>query len=330
MSSNVSLQPDIAGCINAVRIAAENHGISLEAAVDAVVYELGLHTSGEAPDVSFAEAASKALSMLAKTPIEVSIPENSGSTTDAVSQMLLGGADGEAFAWEVIRFESQFHIGLAWMEANRVAKNQSNRTAEDLLGWGWLGLRQAMRQFNPGLGYKFSTYAVVRIKGSIRDGIRSENPIPKRLLTLQRKVDAVSEELSLTLGRAPSIEELSLAVEQPVSVLSDLLPRLRSAASVDEIMSLSEEEGSLISPDLYADSDPYEAAESEERSRAIAEALKSIDPRLAECVSMVVCQGLSVAETRRRIGVSDREIRRRVEKGIHALGPLLTEWAASR
>ena len=98
MSSNVSPQPDIAGCINAVRIAAENHGISLEAAVDAVAYEIGLHTSGEAPDVSFTEAASKALSMLAKTPIEVSIPENSGSTNDAVSKMLLGGADGEAFA----------------------------------------------------------------------------------------------------------------------------------------------------------------------------------------------------------------------------------------
>ena len=212
------------------------------------------------------------------------------------------------------------------MEANKAAKNRWPYR-KDLIGWAWLGLRQAMRQFNPGL------VQVLYLRSGPHQGFYPRRhplrePIPKRLLTLRRKVATAQEELSLSLGRNTRSKK-SLAVDHPVShwltfSASD------NHSSVDEILMVSEEEGGLISEDLYSDSDPYESAEVMSRSLAVSDALEAIDPRYAESVSLVVCQGFSVAEARRRTGVSDREIRRRVARGLKELGPLLTEWASSR
>lgn len=43
---------------------------------------------------------------------------------------------------------------------------------EDLLGWAWLGLIQAARQYNPQRGVKFSTFAFPRIVGCLKRALR--------------------------------------------------------------------------------------------------------------------------------------------------------------
>jgi RNA polymerase sigma factor for flagellar operon FliA len=50
---------------------------------------------------------------------------------------------------------------------------------DDLLGYGMVGLMDALNKFDESKGMKFSTYASIRIRGSMIDEIRKNSPISK-------------------------------------------------------------------------------------------------------------------------------------------------------
>ena len=51
---------------------------------------------------------------------------------------------------------------------------------DDLISNGFFGLLEAIDRYDPARGVKFETYAAVRIRGSILDGIRAEDWVPLR------------------------------------------------------------------------------------------------------------------------------------------------------
>ncbi|OFI06825.1 RNA polymerase sigma-D factor [Clostridium acetireducens DSM 10703] len=50
---------------------------------------------------------------------------------------------------------------------------------EDLVGYGMVGLMDALEKFDESKGMKFSSYASIRIKGSMIDELRKNSPISK-------------------------------------------------------------------------------------------------------------------------------------------------------
>lgn len=57
---------------------------------------------------------------------------------------------------------------LAWAMRRSLPKNVD---LEDLVSYGQIGLAEAARDFNPGLGNQFSTFAYYRIRGAMCDGL---------------------------------------------------------------------------------------------------------------------------------------------------------------
>ena len=53
---------------------------------------------------------------------------------------------------------------------------------EDLISYGMIGLMDAINKYDNTKGMKFSTYAAIRINGSIIDEIRKTSPISKRAI----------------------------------------------------------------------------------------------------------------------------------------------------
>lgn len=104
-----------------------------------------------------------------------------GELESVIAELALEGFDSESLVWSIIVFESCKHTSLVWMVANRLAKSGSfgEYSASDLLGYGWRGLRTALRHYDPATGFAFSTYGVTRITGEIKDGVRSEHVLPK-------------------------------------------------------------------------------------------------------------------------------------------------------
>ena len=290
---------------------------------------LDRHATGRAPKVSVAACVARALTDEHGITFDVPQFTTTATVDDLVASLCLRGVDGEAVAWSVVGFEAQRHINLVWLEANRHASRHESHTAEDLAGWGYLGLRQAMRGFDKRRGFMFSTYACHRISGSIRDGLRSELPVPKRLLTLQRQVAAARDALQIELDRDVSLAEIADYLDEDPIYLERILPRLDTAASLDEFEAQQQDTGRSVLPQLTDDTDPADRAVEELLKADIDAAFQALDAQTRQVVSYLLWDGESLAEVKRRTGLSDRDVRRHLADGQEALAVSLSRWRSS-
>ena len=103
---------------------------------------------------------------------------------------------------------------------------------DDLFQIGCIGLLKYIERFDQNFSVKFSTYDVPMIIGEIRRFIRDDNPIKvsRPIKELAYKVHKTQERLQGTLGREPTIteisKELSLAPQEIVSALEAIQPQV--------------------------------------------------------------------------------------------------------
>ena len=250
-----------------------------------------------------------------------------GEIESVIAELTLDGFDSETLVWAIIVFESCKHTSLVWMVANRLSKSGSfgERSPSDLLGYGWRGLRTALRHYDPATGFAFSTYGVTRITGEIRDGVRGEHVLPKRLTTYARKMASCEAELTHQLGRAPKLEELAIRMGEDLDKLKELAPRLVRSASLNEL-SLDGESGApswLVS----TAPDPVESLLLDEVSEKITSALSTLTIEDRQAVQLLLIDGLSVSQARALSGASARQLRTRVRRATEQLRDELVDYA---
>jgi RNA polymerase sigma factor for flagellar operon FliA len=244
---------------------------------------------------------------------------------DVVAELTRSGLDAERLCWALITFETTRHVNLVWHFANKLTRTFPERDAADLFGWGWQGLRRALRTFDPDRGYQFSTYAATRIAGEIRDGVRSESPVPKRLTTYLRKVRTAEEALSQTLGRYPRVAEVAEHLGGDLDQLK-LVPRLAPTASINEVYSESHQMPDTPEALIDRTGDPADAVLSMSLADAVEAALEQIpdDERLA--VRLLVMEGRDPREVRELTGIDSRKMRRSKERALASLADHLRAW----
>ncbi len=79
----------------------------------------------------------------------------------------------------------------------------------DLVNTGVIGLVEAFRNFDPGRGVKFETYAVPRIRGAILDELRALDWVPRSTRAKSREIERALINLENKLGRPPEKSELA-------------------------------------------------------------------------------------------------------------------------
>jgi RNA polymerase sigma factor for flagellar operon FliA len=105
------------------------------------------------------------------------------------------------------------NMPLVTFVVNRLSTDRARTLGldrEDAIGYGLEGLIQAVDGFDPGRGTSFASFAVRRIRGSILDAIRRQDPLPRSLRRSARQVEQAAQELAAQLGRWPSHKELGL------------------------------------------------------------------------------------------------------------------------
>jgi RNA polymerase sigma factor for flagellar operon FliA len=229
------------------------------------------------------------------------------------------GLDGEKLCWAVIGRESLNHVLLVKREANRIARMWHDRQADDLVGYGWRGLRLALRSYDPDAAW-FSTYACPKIRGAIRDGVRNEHHLPKRLNTFVNKVETAKDELSAALGRHPSVHEIAERLGVDVELVA-AVPRYALPASIEA--SVDEESERQIAGNL----DVEESAFDHLYADVVHEALNDLPVEEAEAVKLLVMEQLPMREVRERTGASPKQLRARRDRGLATLRGELDSWA---
>lgn len=94
---------------------------------------------------------------------------------------------------------------------------------DDLVGFGIVGLVDAIEKFDPSRGLTFVNYATPRIRGSIRDQVRVANRIPDKVNRRSVAVSRATSILEGRLGRHPSNEEIARELDTTVRVVEKIL-----------------------------------------------------------------------------------------------------------
>ncbi len=105
------------------------------------------------------------------------------------------------------------NMPLVAFVVNRLSIDRSNTLGlerDDALGFGTEGLIQAIDKFDSSRGTSFASFAIRRIRGSILDAVRRQDPLPRSLRRSTRQIEQAAQELANQLGRWPSPKDIAM------------------------------------------------------------------------------------------------------------------------
>lgn len=120
-----------------------------------------------------------------------------------------------------------------------------NVSRDDIMGLGLQGLFDALIKFDPTRDLKFDTYASFRIRGTIIDGLRKEDWLPRSSREKSKKLQIEIENLEQTLMRHATPEEVAnhmgISVEEVYQTMNEYY--FSSVLSIDEKLQDNEDDG---------------------------------------------------------------------------------------
>jgi len=181
------------------------------------------------------------------------------------------------------------YLPLVKRIAGRIAISlPSHIDEDDLISYGVFGLLDALKKFDSSKGVKFETYAGLRIRGGIIDGLRAMDWVPhsarKKVKEIQHKIDNIQT----TLGRNASMEEISAQLNMTLDDLNTILLQGQYMTLISFEDMLGSASGDGLSPiNMIIDNDAekgYIEIEKEE----VRQILEEVVDRLTEKQKLVV------------------------------------------
>ncbi len=120
------------------------------------------------------------------------------------------------------------YVPLVKFVAHRIASRlPAHVELDDLINSGILGLMDAIEKFEPARNIKFKTYAELRVKGAILDGLRDLDWVPRSLRRKKKDIEGSYHQLEQQMGRAATDEEVAGHLGIPLEELHKNLDDLK-------------------------------------------------------------------------------------------------------
>ncbi len=174
-------------------------------------------------------------------------------------------------------------------------KLPSNIELDDLIGYGTIGLMQAVKSFQTGKGTVFKTFAFYRIRGAMYDGLRKIGWLSRSAYAEYKLSQKSNEVIQDHVTSAEGVVKRTLEAEagELKQVLQSLVPVcLLSMEAVDRILA-----------DRKGDSPEAELLEKQTKER-ISAVLESLEERERLLVQYYYFEDFSLEEAGEKLGIS--------------------------
>lgn len=201
---------------------------------------------------------------------------------------------------------------------------------DDVRSFGMLGLFDALKKFDLDRDLKFDTYASFRIKGTIIDGLRKEDWLPRSVRDKSKKIDHIAEQLEQQLHRPASsfeiAQHLGMKKEEIEETIKDSL--FANVLSMEEKPKDGREdhkEGIGYSLPDHQTPTPYDAAIKKENYEELASQIQKLNEKEQMVISLFYNEELTLTEIGQILDLTTSRISQIHAKAIFKLKTSLKE-----
>jgi len=183
---------------------------------------------------------------------------------------------------------------------------------DDLLGYGTLGLIDAVDRFDPARLVKFETYAVTRIRGYIIDQLRALDWIPRSARQRGREIERASTQFEQEQGRPAKRQEIATALGlDTAQVAQAQVDAACAMISLDVAAHMSHDGSELNLLDMIEDAaspSPAVVAEQNDLRLSLRAAVVQLPERERHLISLYYGDRLTLKEISVVLGVSESRV----------------------
>jgi RNA polymerase sigma factor FliA len=183
----------------------------------------------------------------------------------------------------------------------------------DLVGFGTIGLIDAIHRFDMDRGLTFQTYAVTRIRGTILDELRSLDWVPRTVRGRMHSIDRATAAYEQDHGCEPDLDDIAHETGLDRDDVRSTLAAYRNGfiASLDERLGVDTGGEDERGPQQFCDQTeelPEEIYDQAESQRLMRERIRTLPQRDRVIIALYYFEELTFAEIGRVLHVSESRI----------------------
>jgi len=197
---------------------------------------------------------------------------------------------------------------------------------EDLVQIGAIGLIKAIDRFDVDRGVELTTYATPNIIGEIKRHFRDKGwsvRVPRGLQELNVQLSRLMEQLTVQLGRSPTIPELAKAAGVEEEQVLEALESGRAYSSLSLSVGGGGDDDDL---------DPLESIGTEEHQYQVSEdravlapGFKALDERERRILQLRFFDGLTQSQIAQQVGISQMHVSRLIRRSLEKIRETIAE-----
>ena len=198
---------------------------------------------------------------------------------------------------------------------------------DDLIQIGAIGLIKAIDRFDVERGVELTTYATPNIIGEIKRHFRDKGwsvRVPRGLQELNVQVSKLIEQLTVQLGRSPTIPELAKAAGVEEEQVLEALESGRAYSSISLSTGGGSDEDGELDPLESLGTIEHEYEVSEDRA-VLAPGFKVLDERERKILHLRFFSGLTQSQIAAEIGISQMHVSRLIRRSLEKIREEIAE-----
>lgn len=191
---------------------------------------------------------------------------------------------------------------------------------DDLIGYGILGLIDAIDKYDVAKGVKFETYASLRIRGAIIDNVRNMDWVPRSLRQKSKVIERTYWELESELGHSATekqvADRLGMSLDKFNKLVRDI--NISTVMSLDDILE-KDFDSTMNGSSINKLEKPEGYMEIIEVREVLAKAINKLPEKERKVVTLYYYESLTLKEISVIMGVSESRISQIHTKAVSRL-----------